>query len=738
MAIREFDHTDLKAIELAYGKLMDSARKRCSTKEEVDVVKKSFDFANEAHKNVRRRSGEPYILHPLAVAQIVVDEIGLGFKSISTALLHDVVEDTDYTVEDIKSLFGRKISELVDGLTKMKNVFSNQGSLVEKDMDEYAKSTQAENLKRILLTLNDDIRVVLIKLADRLHNCRTIEFMPEYKRDKILSETMFIFIPLAHRLGLYSIKSELENIWLRFKEPIAYKSITEQIDWIVADKDRDINKFIDPIQKSLEGRFNFTIKKRIKTPYSIWNKMQTKHVPFDQIFDLYAVRIIFEHNQDSVDSEREECFHIYSIISSIYTSRQERIRDWVSNSKSNGYEALHCTLIDRTGMNVEVQIRSRRMDDIAEKGIAAHWSYKQQGYVSTGSNLDNWLAKVQEALSNPDYNTAAALEELHKELMIGEIVVFTPKGAQKIIPKGSTALDFAYQVHTEIGNKAIAAKINHKPVALSHVLTGGDIVEIITAEDATPQRSYLKFLRSRTARNKVIDWFRRYYSEICEEGRQKCINDFSMIGIDVTKNYLMARIASRKGFNNAEEFLYRYGLGLISFTEISELPSLILKTEIPAGKTIETREFEIDGSMVDNRVIRIASCCNPIAGDPVVGFKNPNGIVTIHKKSCKTAEFEASKHGNWIVMPQWKKSIHQSFLVALHIAGIDRIGLLNEITRYISLIMGVNIKGITIGANEGIIDGKVELYVQDREVLEELIGKLRAINGITSVERTKF
>ncbi|MBQ9185575.1 MAG: bifunctional (p)ppGpp synthetase/guanosine-3',5'-bis(diphosphate) 3'-pyrophosphohydrolase [Bacteroidales bacterium] len=731
-----FDEKDFAVIQQECNLLMDSAKKRCRNEKELAVVKRAFEFANEAHKNVRRRSGAPYILHPIAVARIVVEEIGLGYKSISAALLHDVVEDTDYTVEDIRKQFGEKIAELVDGLTKIKNVFSNQSSLTEADNDEYAKSSQAENFKRILLTLNDDIRVVLIKMADRLHNCRTIEFMPEYKRDKILSETMFIFIPLAHRLGLYSIKSELENIWLRFKEPGAYKEISDRISKNVADKDHDIDRFIEPMQKALEGRFRFVIKKRIKTPYSIWQKMQTKHVTFEQIYDLYAIRIVFEHAPASKDTEREECFHIYSIISSIYTSRQERFRDWVSNSKSNGYEALHCTLMDKTGMNVEVQIRSRRMDDIAEKGIAAHWAYKQQGYVTEG-NLDKWLAKVQETLSNPDYNTAAALEELHKELMIGEIVVFTPKGAQKTIPKGSTALDFAYQVHTEIGNKAIAAKINHKPVALSHTLSSGDIVEIITAEDATPQRSYLKFLHSRTARTRVIDWFRQDFASITEEGRQKCIKDFNMIGIDVTKNYLIGRIASRKGFNNADEFLYRYGLGLIPFADVAELPSLILKTNFAAGKKIETREIEIDGSMVDDSNIKIATCCNPIAGDPVVGFRNPNGIITIHKKSCKEAELEASKHGDWIVMPQWKKSIHQSFLVRILISGIDRMGLLNEITRYISLIMGVNIKGLTIGANEGIVDGKVDLYVQDREVLEELIEKLRSINGITSVERSK-
>lgn len=734
--IKEFEEKDYQVIGEAYEKLMASAGKRCKNEEELAVVKRAFEFANEAHKSVRRRSGEPYILHPLAVAQIVVDEIGLGFKSISAALLHDVVEDADYTVEDIKSQFGEKIAELVDGLTKIKNVFNNQSDVAEAD--DYAKSSQAENFKRILLTLNDDVRVVLIKLADRLHNCRTIEFMPEYKRDKILSETMFIFIPLAHRLGLYSIKSEMENIWLRYNEPGAYKEISERISLNVADKDHNINDFVEPLQKALEGKFNFIIKKRIKTPYSIWQKMQTKQLTFEQIYDLYAIRIIFEHDSASKDSERDECYHIYSIISSIYKSRQERFRDWVSNSKSNGYEALHCTLMDnRTGMNVEVQIRSRRMDDIAEKGIAAHWAYKQQGYVSD-NKMDKWLARVQETLSNPDYNTAAALEELHKELMIGEIVVFTPKGGQKTIPKGSTALDFAYQVHTEIGNKAIAAKINHKPFALSKILSGGDIVEIITAEDATPQRSYLKFLRTRNARNKVIDWFRQDFTGISEEGRQKCIKDFNMIGIDVTKNYLIARIASRKGFNNADEFLYRYGLGLITFAEVSDLPSLILKTAgIATGTKIETREFVIDGSMVDNSSIKIATCCNPIAGDPVVGFRNPNGIVTIHKKSCKVAELEASKHGDWIVMPQWRKSIHQSFLVRLRLTGIDRMGLLNEITRYISLIMGVNIKGLSIGANEGIVDGKVDLYVQDREVLEELIEKLRSINGITSVERTK-
>ena len=442
--ISEFNQNDYEIIARDYADLKEAARKRCSDESEIELIQKAFEFANEAHKGVRRRSGEPYILHPIAVAKIVVSNIGLGCKSIIAALLHDVVEDTDYTVDDLRSLFGDKGATLVEGLTKIKTVLDNEDKAQQKSM-------QAENFKRILLTLNDDVRVVLIKLADRLHNCRTIEFMPEHKRDKILSETMFVFIPLAHRLGLYGVKSEMEDIWLRYKEPEAFDTITAMINRNVIDKDKEINEFIAPIDAALAAAgLKFEIRKRVKTPYSIWNKMNTKGVTFEQIFDLYAVRIIFDP-EGSSESERDICYHIFSIITGMYKYKADRVRDWVNYPKSNGYEALHCTLMSRAGIWIEVQIRSTRMNEIAEKGIAAHWLYKKDGVASAKeSEMDKWITKVKEILVSPDINALELLDMIHDDLLKTDIVVFTPKGDQKSIEKGATALDFAYSIHSHI------------------------------------------------------------------------------------------------------------------------------------------------------------------------------------------------------------------------------------------------------------------------------------------------
>jgi len=493
--ISEFNRQDFEVIARDYADLKEAARKRCNNQYELDIIQKAFEFANEAHKGVRRRSGEPYILHPIAVAKIVVSNIGLGYKSIVAALLHDVVEDTDYTVDDLRSLFGDKVATLVEGLTKIKTVLDNEDKAVQKSM-------QAENFKRILLTLNDDVRVVLIKLADRLHNCRTIEFMPEHKRDKILSETMYIFIPLAHRLGLYNVKSEMEDIWLRFKEPEAFHSITEKINKNIIDRDKEINTFIEPIDEALRAAgFRYEIKKRVKTPYSIWKKMKTKGVTFDQIYDLYAVRIIFDAEQNPKETERDQCYHIFSIITSIYKYKPDRMRDWVDAPKNNGYEALHCTLMSRAGLWVEVQIRSRRMHEIAEKGIAAHWAYKKDGFAKENENeMDKWIVKVKDILVNPDVSALDLLDLIHNDLIKSDILVFTPKGEQKSIEKGATALDFAYAIHSQIGNRAIAAKVNFRLMPLSHVLKTGDQVEIITAENEKPKREWLKFVQTSKAR----------------------------------------------------------------------------------------------------------------------------------------------------------------------------------------------------------------------------------------------
>ncbi len=739
-AVSEFTQQDYEVIAREYADLKEAARKRCANQQELDAIQKAFDFANEAHKGVRRRSGEPYILHPIAVAKIVVSNIGLGYKSIIAALLHDVVEDTTYTVDDIRSLFGDKVATLVEGLTKIKTVLDNEDKAVQKSM-------QAENFKRILLTLNDDVRVVLIKLADRLHNCRTIEYMPEHKRDKILSETMFIFIPLAHRLGLYGVKSEMEDIWLRYKEPEAFHEITAKINRNVIDKDKEINDFITPIEDALRrAGFKFEIKKRVKTPYSIWNKMNTKHVDFEQIYDLYAVRIIFDPEENSKDTERDMCYHVFSIITGIYRYKADRMRDWVNYPKNNGYEALHCTLMSHTGIWIEVQIRSRRMNEVAEKGIAAHWSYKQDGFARDNeSEMDKWIVKVKEILVNPDVNALDLLDMIHNDLIKTEIFVFTPKGEQKSIEKGATALDFAYSIHTEIGNKAIAAKANLKLVPLSYVLKTGDQIEIITAETEKPKREWLSFVKTDKAKNLILGYLKSERQDSVKIGKRMLEDQLEILGYklnDKTVNMLM------KGYeiydSKPEELYFRIGIGKI---KLSTLQETIKKAheEMKEKKSFfrwfkkEKKEDYVisHGADADHKYV-IATCCNPIPGDSVIGFLEDDGTVTVHKRTCETANSLASKFGDRIVIPVWEKAKAQnlSFLVRLSLKGFDRIGMINDITRYISFVMSVNIRKFCLGSEDGVFDGYIDLYVHDMGDLDKLVKRLQKIEGIQSVIRT--
>ena len=669
-------------ISREFAELRESAVRRCANQQEIDTVQKAFDFANEAHKGVRRRSGEPYIIHPIEVAKIVVNEIGLGCKSIVAALLHDVVEDTDYTVEDIRNLFGDKIATLVDGLTKIKTVLDNEDK-------SKVKSIQAENFKRILLTLNDDVRVVLIKLADRLHNCRTIEYMPEHKRDKILGETMFIFIPLAHRLGLYGIKSEMEDIWLRYKEPQAFNEIKAKINRNANDKEKQIDDFVKEISQILDKMdIDYEIRKRVKSPYSIWHKMRTKNVTFEQVFDLYAVRIIFKPRTENVKAKRSQCYAIFSAITNEYDYREDRFRDWIKQPKNNGYEALHCTVMSKSGIWVEVQIRSRRMNDIAEKGIAAHWAYKREGIVSESeSEMDKWIAKVQEILMNPDVNALELLDIIHNDLTASEIFVFTPKGEQKAILKGATALDFAYMIHTHIGNKAIAAKVNLRLEPLSYVLRSGDQIEIITAQNENPKREWLDFLKTRKAINIVKEYFDRLDRKNAAEAQ-----------------------ANQKASSGS-------------------------KWSLPFFKPKAKSEYIInDRRNTDNRFV-IATCCHPIPGDPVIGFLSPDGVVTVHKKSCQVANTLAATSGDSIVVPKWEADEVNAFPARISVTGIDRVGLLNEITKYVSVIMKVNLRRLVFESQDSIFSGEMDLMVHEKADLERLLKMLQKIDGIQKVIR---
>ena len=742
MSYSEFDEKDFALIRHDWEILYASAKKRCADEHELAVVQQAFDFANDAHKNVRRRSGEPYMLHPIAVAQIVVDDIGLGYKSIAAALMHDVVEDTDYTVEDLRERFGDKIASLVDGLTKIKNVLDYE----DKNKMGSPQSMQAENFKRILLTLNDDPRVVLIKLADRLHNCRTIEFMPEHKRDKILSETMFVFIPLAHRLGLYGIKSELENIWLRYKEPEAYAEIDAKIRRNIEERGKEMTAFVEPIETALtKAGFKFEIKKRVKTPYSAWHKMQVKQISFEQVYDLFAIRIIFDPDPNSTETERDQCYHVFSTITGIYRYMPERIRDWVRHPKSNGYEALHCTLLSPSGIWVEVQIRTRRMDDIAEKGIAAHWTYKQNGYIGD-SEMDLWLSRIKEILVNPDVNALELLDIIHNDLTSTEIYVFTPKGEQRSIEKGATVLDFAYLIHTEIGNKAIAAKVNQRLVSLSHVVKTGDQVEIITAEEEHPKREWLQFLKTRRARSLVMDYFKNERKQTIDFGRTVLEGQVQALGFKLTEDQLQ-RIEAAYDAPDRDELYYRVGTSQIKLDGLSDI--LKSKQRISLLRKIFHREekaprkpeevYVIGGKDDDGHQFVIATCCNPIPGDPVIGFKSPDGRITVHKKSCTVAEEIAATHGDWVVVPKWlEEQGAKSFLVRISLKGLDRVGLLNEISRFLSLVMGANMRRLNLSADEGIFSGYIDLYVNSKDVLEQILRKLSHIDGIESVSRSEL
>lgn len=759
-----FTEKDNELIEKEFEGLRLASLKRCANQNEYEIVLKAFDFARAAHNGVRRRSGEPYIIHPIAVAKIVVQEIGLGYKSIVTALIHDVVEDTEYNLDDIERLFGAKIASLVDGLTKIKSAFDS------------STSSQAENFKRILLTLNDDVRVILIKLADRLHNMRTIEYMPEHKRAKILSETMYIFIPLAHRLGLYSIKSELENIWLMHTLPAEYESIQNQIAQTVAERGCAITQFIEPISESLkQAGFQFTVTKRTKTPYSIWRKMTTKSIPFEQIYDLYAVRIVFEPKEDQ--PERVQCWHIYSLITELYLSKTDRIRDWVSTPKINGYEALHCTVMGPQGNWIEVQIRTTRMDNLAERGVAAHWTYK--GTSPSENEMDKWLNMVREVLENPDVNALDFLDKIHTGLLSSEIYVFTPKGESRALPKGSTALDMAYAIHTEVGNKAIAAKANFKLVPLTYVLRNGDQIEIITADSQRPQREWLDFIQTPKAKSLIMDALKSEIKDHLKQGQAILDKKLKELGIKPQAR-VYKKLSETYGLNNREELFSKIGAGLMDLSDLSKMlkknssnkfvrywnlqfskftggdsggdeNGVDEEDEIPEKEIVEvpkpTKMAKIDikkdyllkeNPLEKTLSYRVAMCCRPIPGDGVIGFIGDDGEVIVHKNSCSEAILLAARDAEKIVRAKWSKHTILSFLARVSMRGIDRIGILNELTQYITLVLSVNIRKIFIETHDGIFEGYIDLYVHDTEDLEKLIKQIAHVKGIESVLRTEI
>lgn len=754
-----FTEEDNILINREFDTLKMASLKRCTNQEEYDLVVKAFDFANEAHKDVRRRSGEPYILHPIAVAMIVASDIGLGYQSICAALLHDVVEDTDYTKEDIERHFGKEISLLVEGLTKIKFALDNNDKGIEKisqaekhEKSDKTVSAQAENYKRILLTLNDDFRIVLIKMADRLHNMRTIQYMPEYKREKILSETMVVFIPLAHRLGFYLIKTEMENIWLQYKEPEAYDELTEKLNDIKLAREVAIKQFEQPIIEALANAgYNAKVLDRLKSPYSVWNKMRTKGVTFEQIYDIYATRIIFTA-KTGID-EQTQCNHISNLVSTLYHIKGDRTRNWLGdNRKNNGYEALHITVMSSSGFWVEVQIRSESMDQIAEKGIAAHWLYKETTQEDREKEVDKMLNQVRDALESPDTEAQKFMDVFHNQLLSSKIYTFTPKGDTRRLPKGSTALDFAYDIHTHIGNSAIAAKVNQKLQPLSFVLNNGDQVEIITSDSATPKREWLDFLQTSKAKNMLIDALKDVSRDNIKAGIEILKKKLSEHNVTLQSRVIKKLHSYYKIEGGKDEMYMKIGLGLIDLSDLEKALKTnaekrkvqmwgvkILDPIVNLARIDKKKEYELKENVEDGTIsFDTADCCSPIPGDNVVAFVDDNGQITIHKKSCPVANNLAAKEGYRIISVKWSKHFMMSFLTRISINGIDRMGVINELTKVISLVLGVNIRKIMIESHDEIFEGYIDLYVHSIDDLNKLIKSLSQIKGVESVKRVEI
>ena len=739
----EKEQTEERLINEAFQGLI-STYLASKHRKKVDIITRAFNFAKHAHKGVRRNSGEPYILHPIAVARIVSEEIGLGSTSICAALLHDVVEDTEYTVEDIANLFGLKIAQIVDGLTKISGgIFGDKAS------------AQTENFKKLLLTMSEDIRVILIKIADRLHNMRTLEHMAPNKQYKIAGETLYIYAPLAYRLGLNKIKMELENLSFKYEHPEEYAAIEEKLAMTQAEREKLFANFTAPIKNKLdEMGVKYTLSGRIKSPYSIWRKMQTKHLAFDEIFDILAVRIIFDPKNPK--EEANECFNIYIALSHLYRNHPDRFRDWVNQPKTNGYQALHMTLMSNHGEWVEVQIRSRRMDDIAEQGVAAHWKYKETGYVEEEEvDLNRWLLAIKEILDDPQPDAMDFLDAIKLNLYASEIFVFTPKGEIKTMPQGCTALDFAFSIHSVLGTHCIGAKVNHKLVPMSHVLQSGDQVEILTSKTQNVKSDWLSMVTTAKAKSKIQGILRREERTAHKEG-ERLMAEFverESLTLDV---HNMARLCRMHGFNEYDQLLIAIGRGSISLgdaernaikgsitssnflsrifrsskkEESPTLPPLSATQDIDKQRPLILTDEALQSSY------RMADCCHPIPGDDVLGFIDDDGQIVIHQRKCAKAAKLKTAYGNRIVAAQWSTHKLLHFSVSIHIKGIDGVGVTNQITNVISKELNVNMERILIEAHEGIFDGDIRLRVHDVDDIKVICDNLRKINNVRSVVR---
>ena len=740
-------------VDEAFQHLLDSYRTSRHRKK-VDIITKAFNFARQAHKGVRRLSGEPYIMHPIAVAQIACSEIGLGSTSICSALLHDVVEDTDYTVEDIENIFGKKIAQIVDGLTKISGgIFGEQAS------------AQAENFKKLLLTMSDDIRVILIKICDRLHNMRTLDSQPANKQYKIAGETLYIYAPLANRLGLNKVKTELENLSFKFEHPEEYNAITQKLTRTQESRDELFDKFTEPIRQALDDMgVKYEIKARVKSPYSIWNKMQNKHITFDEIYDILAVRIIFTPNKR--EEEINECFNIYVAISKIYKSHPDRLRDWLSHPKANGYQALHVTLMSRQGSWIEVQIRSDRMDEVAEQGFAAHWKYKdgvEEEYTEDEGELNDWLRTIKEILDDPQPDAMDFLDAIKLNLFASEIFVFTPKGEIKTMPAGCTALDFAFQIHTFLGSHCIGAKVNHKLVPLSHKLQSGDQVEILTSNSQHVQPSWVNFVSTAKAKGKIQAILRRDNREIQKKGEQMLEEFLKRHDMEVTTSVL-DKLCEFHDIRKPENLLMAIGKKniILSEKDIDELhgkknanegkgwrryiPFIGKEKAKAAAELIQSQDYFVVPKdfnrkkpvyITENNITQFVfpTCCHPIPGDDALGFIDGKNRIEIHKRNCPVANKLKSSYGNRILDVKWDMHKQLYFTATVQMRGIDRIGLLNEVTQIISRQLNVNIHKITISCEDDIFEGEIELRVHDRDDVKVIIDELKSVNGLQEIQQ---
>ncbi len=731
-----------RQIRKMYRSLLKAWRPKEATKErDRKLIIKAFKVSKEAHQGMRRRSGEPYIIHPLKVALICVNEIGLGTKSIVSALLHDVVEDTDYRLDDIRSLFGDKIAQIIDGLTKIREILGNQP----------VESMQAENFKRLLLTLSDDVRVILIKLADRLHNMRTLDAMPQEKQLKIASETTFLYAPMAHRLGLHAIKSELEDLALRYTDPAGFLSVITNLRETKDERVKFINDFVHPIKKELERQgIKYQIAEREKSISSIWSKMKNKGVPFQEVFDVFAVRIIID---TPLESEKSVCLNVYSIITDNYLPNRQRFRDWISTPKENGYESLHTTVMSKSGRWVEVQIRTKRMDEIAEKGYAAHWKYKSNVH-KTESGLDQWLEKVRELLQGNDADALDFMTDFKLDLFSKEIMVFTPKGEVKNLPLGATALDFAYNIHSEVGNKCIAAKVNHKVVALDYVLKQGDQVQIITSDTHSPSEEWFSYLKTARARSSLKTAIKELKKLEVEKGRMQLSIIFGKIKVENTQENRL-KLSAYLNCNTKVDFYYKLANGLIEEHVIREcfekIEGFNWKKYIPfwrpkheSNKNLQSIiQQEIkknpDKLLLDKNIndlnFKVASCCNPIPGDDVIGINMQGKPIQIHRTNCDTAISLMSTFGNQIIKAKWKQGEKIGFLAGIKIIAEESFGLTASIVGLITKEYNINMRAFHIVSSGGTAKGTITLYISDNKTLQKLIKNINSLEGILSAER---